>query len=53
LSRVLGWLTFGVKANPLAYIYAAAALCITALIAAAIPSRRATSVDAALSLRAD
>jgi len=53
LSRVLGWLTFGVKANPLAYIYAAAALCITALIAAAIPSRRATTVDAAQSLRAD
>jgi putative ABC transport system permease protein len=53
LSRVLAWLTFGVKANPGPYFYAAAALFLTALVAAAIPSRRATAVDAAQSLRAD
>jgi putative ABC transport system permease protein len=53
LSKVLAWLTFGVKADPSAYFYAAATLCITALAAAAIPSRRATSVDAAQSLRCD
>ncbi len=53
LSKVLAWLTFGVKADPRAYLYAAAALAITALVAAAIPSRRATAVDAAQSLRSD
>ena len=51
LSRVLAWLTFGVRPDPRAYLYAAAVLCLTALIAAAIPSRRATAVDAAKSLR--
>jgi putative ABC transport system permease protein len=53
LSRVLAWLTFGVRPNPSAYLYAAATLCVTDLIAAIIPSRRATSVDAAQSLRCD
>jgi putative ABC transport system permease protein len=51
LTRVLSWLTFGVKADARAYLYAATALVATALIAAAIPSGRATKVDPAQSLR--
>ncbi len=53
LTRVLAWLTFGVQANPRAYVYAAAALAVTAMIAAAVPSGRATKVDPAQSLRSE
>ena len=53
LIRVLSWLTFGVEADPKAYLYAAAALLITSLIAAAIPTGRATKVDPAQSLRSE
>jgi putative ABC transport system permease protein len=53
LSRLIGWLTFGVRVDSAAFVWAGAVLLATALVAAIIPGRRATAVDAAEALRAE
>ena len=53
LHRVLVWLTFGVATSPATLLYAAAAVFCAAFLATAIPSRRATAVDAARALRSE